>query len=151
MVMDYIEDLYLPAIEGSGSLQQNDYVKVKELVEWKHMVNEKWPDISIINVGDRPDSIDQGSELSLLVSASLNGLNSKDVHIECLCGRLSKSNDFEIISCYQLEPYEEKDGEVIYKVSFTPDISGLLAYKLRAYPYNNSLSHPFEMGYLKWL
>jgi starch phosphorylase len=32
-----------------------------------------------------------------------------------------------------------------------PEIAGLQYYKLRMYPYNESLSHPFELGCMIWI
>jgi starch phosphorylase len=70
--------------------------------------------------------------------------------VECLLGSHAK-NGFEASACYRLQPAGMEGGETVYEIRFVPGLTGLVGYKIRIYPYNNLLCHPFEMGYMKWL
>ena len=43
------------------------------------------------------------------------------------------------------------DGEQRYRLALDPEHCGLLTYEIRAYPYNESLTHPFETGLMLYL
>jgi hypothetical protein len=36
-------------------------------------------------------------------------------------------------------------------LDLAPELCGKLEYRIRAYPHHAALSHPFEMGLMKWL
>jgi starch phosphorylase len=38
-----------------------------------------------------------------------------------------------------------------FMLELAPELSGLLHYKIRIYPYQPLLSHPFELGCLLWI
>ena len=89
--------------------------------------------------------------MTIRVAVNLNGLDEKSVHVECLMGKLPDAGEFEVNSVHKLDPTGKQGGETIYEINFTPDVSGLVAYQLRAYPYHKLLCHPFEMGFMKWV
>ena len=37
------------------------------------------------------------------------------------------------------------------RLELSPELSGKLELRIRAYPHHPALSHPFEMGLMKWL
>jgi len=51
---------------------------------------------------------------------------------------------------YALAPSGSADGEARYGVDLAPDLCGHLSYRLRAYPSHPDLTHPFEMGVMRW-
>ena len=151
MLMDYIKNFYTPAIKTSRKLREDGGSKGQELANWKKTVNSKWQGLSIRRLDDNVGLMQQGSNLTIRVGVNLNGLDEKFVHVECLMGKLPDTGDFEVISVHKLDPVGQQDNEAIYEINFTPDVSGLIAYQLRAYPYHVLLSHPFEMGFMKWV
>ena len=36
-------------------------------------------------------------------------------------------------------------------LQLTPEICGKLEYRIRVYPWHENLTHPFEMGMVRWL
>ena len=56
-------------------------------------------------------------------------------------------------SCYRLPYVGEGEGRLPhrYALDFAPQDCGRLTYRLRAYPWNELLTHRFEMGLLHWL
>ena len=43
------------------------------------------------------------------------------------------------------------EGENIFALEVKPEQCGKLEYFIRAYPYHKMLTHPFEMGMMRWL
>ena len=51
-----------------------------------------------------------------------------------------------------LQATGEVEGEhTEFAIDLPPEIAGLQYYKLRMYPYNAALSHPFELGCMIWI
>ena len=44
-----------------------------------------------------------------------------------------------------------RSGEHLYALEFAPPIAGRIEYRVRAYPANELLTHPFETGMMVWL
>ena len=93
----------------------------------------------------------QGMELCIRVGVRLNGLHSGDIHIECLLGQAHEGKQAAYSSCHLLAPVAEEHEETIYELKFTPAYTGLVGYKLRAYPYHKLLCHHLETGFMKWV
>ncbi|MCZ6526640.1 MAG: alpha-glucan family phosphorylase [Gammaproteobacteria bacterium] len=151
MVMDYVNQYYIPAITTAAKLEKGQAANAKLLADWKQTINKQWPGLSIRRLDNSFASIKQGKEMTLRVGVHLNGLVSDDVNVECLFSRATDTDEFETISCHILEAVDKNKDETIYEIRFTPDLSGLIAYKLRAYPYHRFLCHHFEMGFMKWV
>ena len=151
MVMDYVNQFYHQAIEVSGILRQDNGRDAKQLADWKKTINEKWPALSIRLLENPVQTVKQDHEFKINVIANLNGLANDDLHIECLIGRMDHKNQFEALSCHLFEPVETHDDETVYEIKFIPDLSGLITYKIRAYPFHRLLCHPFETGFMKWI
>ncbi|MFQ5661592.1 MAG: alpha-glucan family phosphorylase [Gammaproteobacteria bacterium] len=151
MVMDYVKQYYIPAITTSRVLREGDGDNAQQLADWKQNVNKLWPGVSIRRVDDAPATIKQGEELTLRVGVRLNGLKSDDINVECLLGSAADMDEFDAVSCHRLQATDNKKDETIFEISFIPDLSGLIAYKLRVYPYHRFLCHHFETGFMKWV
>jgi len=151
MVMDYVERFYLPSIATAAELKADDGARARELAEWKAVVRHGWHGVSLRRLDPAPAAIHQGETFTISVGVHLNGLASRDVVVECLLGRIDDSGEVHTQRTFTLTPGEERDGETLYEGAFAENLSGLIAYKLRAYPHHPLLCHRFEMGFLKWI
>ena len=80
----------------------------------------------------------------------LNGLDPKDVTVELVFSRQWESAARGRRQV--LRPLRALDnGEYLYGRELTPENCGKLDYRIRAYPENELLTHPFEMGLTLWL
>ena len=91
--------------------------------------------------------------MHIAIAASLNGLAPQDVAVEVVFSRpgarqASEALDIEPLNYERTLP---ETGEHLYSIEFCPQISGRIEYRIRAYPSNPRLSHPFEMGMMTWL
>ena len=151
MLMDYIEKLYLPAQEQRRALEANGAEKARNLAQWKHRVREAWSGVSIQLMLQPPAHIYYDEPIVLRVRAKLNGLQADDVRLECLLGR-EEDGAFDVRQHALLQATGEVDGEYTeFAIDLAPELSGLQYYRLRMYPCNDDLSHPFELGCMIWI
>lgn len=151
MVMDYVKKFYVPAISKVRTLKDSEGGNAQTLAEWREAVNRKWSGVRIRRMDDYVDTLKQGEELCIRVAVMLNGLDSDDVHVECLLGQSAEHSEAELTSTQLLKPVGSENDETVYELKFTPAYTGLVGYKLRAYPYHKYLCHHLETGYMKWI
>lgn len=152
MVLDYVKGFYGPAARQNWRMNENNYAAAKELAEWKQKIRAQWHNVKISVHGNAPSALFSDQTLSLEVAINLGGLNAEDVLVDCLIGTESRDGEFTRHSCctFQFSRFSET-GQAVYRLSVSPEISGLQAYMVRAYPYHRLLSQRFEMGYMIWL
>ncbi|MCB1844293.1 MAG: alpha-glucan family phosphorylase, partial [Halioglobus sp.] len=151
MLRDYVTRLYRPAQAQRRRLEANNAQLARELAHWKHRVRQAWPGVSMQLMLQPPAHLYHDDTILLQVRACLNGLAATDVRLECLFGYAADESDIDVAQVGQLLPVSE-DGEFIeFHVELAPEVAGLQYYKLRMYPFNDALSHPFEMGCMLWI
>ena len=76
----------------------------------------------------------------------------RDVAVELLLGRPGAERASQRAR-YRLvyERPRPQTGEHLFGLEFAPEIAGHIEYRMRAYPYHELLTHPFEMGMMVWL
>ena len=111
-----------------------------------------WHKVSLRRVDPGPQEIIAGDSLPIRVAAHLDGLDTRDVVVECLIGTETVNGEFQRHQRLLLEPAGARvKGELVFALDLQPDLSGLMYYKLRMYPHHELLGHPFETGCMTWL
>jgi starch phosphorylase len=87
----------------------------------------------------------------LQARADLNGLEAADVRVECLLGREGPGESFEVLQRAELAASGRDGSDTLFGIELAPEIPGLQSYRVRIYPYNEALSHPFELGCMLWV
>ena len=94
------------------------------------------------------------ASLSLAVN---DGLEAKDVIVECVIGIEDEQKAFQAHSHHTLIPEPDEidvdgspKGEIVFSIDLKPNLPGLQFYKLRIYPYPPLFAHRFETGYMRW-
>jgi starch phosphorylase len=89
--------------------------------------------------------------MTIEVALALNGLAPTDVAVELLLrrGRAPQSVREERHS-FAADALLD-DGRQRYVLRLRPDLCGSLDYTIRAYPSHARLSHPLEMGLMRWI
>jgi starch phosphorylase len=52
---------------------------------------------------------------------------------------------------FEWEGLMTDQGEHRFVLQLTPEMCGKLEYRIRIYPWHELLTHPFEMGMMRWL
>jgi starch phosphorylase len=112
-------------------------------------------------------------DLDLEVFVQLNGLAADDVRVECVvhrdvCSELTvpvkqyaardqqgdgiRHRDQDTVFVAAFEPAGDgPGGSCRYRLRVRPPWCGSLRYEVRALPRHRHLSHPYEMGLMRWL
>jgi starch phosphorylase len=151
MLRDYVTKLYWPARQQRRKMEANGAELARSLAEWKQRVRHAWHGVSMQLMFQPPAHLYHDEKILLQVSAQLNGLQAADVKLECLFGSDDQDGEFQVAQRAELVAVGQDDAVTRFEIELEPDIPGLQYYKLRMYPYNDSLSHPFELGCMIWI
>lgn len=152
MVMDYVRMFYSKAAKSGERISKNDFEVAEHLAHWKQKIHTNWPYVTIKRLDQAATRILKGDTVNIQVSVSLASLSPEDVLIDCLIGSEDENGKFKRFDCQTLSYTKQLDGEQsLFELALNPDNSGLHCYKIRIYPYHESLCQRFEMGYMLWL
>jgi starch phosphorylase len=166
VLFDYTQGLYTPAAAQYRRLAADGFTGARSLAEWKQRVRAAWPKVSLKLLSDSPRDLPRGERVRLRVAAGLNGLAPPDVRVEFAATRLLPQADLSPppLSSYgrtardglwqaAFTPTDEResDGAVIFALDVEPPECGQFRTEVRIYPWHELLSHPYELGLMKWL
>ncbi|MGA7748928.1 MAG: alpha-glucan family phosphorylase [Gallionella sp.] len=153
MVGEYLAKCYLPASKQHRLYKQNNYEHAHAIAGWKLRVRNAWTGVALRRLDIEHETINFGDSLRFEVAVRLNGLDPKDVVIEMLLGLYTKREKLKDTSRYSFEATGTMTdlGENIFALEMQPEQCGKLEYRIRVYPFHEMLTHPFEMGMMRWL
>ena len=85
------------------------------------------------------------------VAAKLAGLAPEDLAVELLLASEITSRKPPASYMFSASGGPDEHGEHRFTLDLAPELCGKLQLKIRAYPRHPALSHPFELGLMKWL
>ncbi|MGO9802504.1 MAG: alpha-glucan family phosphorylase [Steroidobacteraceae bacterium] len=162
---DYTRGLYQPAIAQYRRLAAEGFTGARTLAEWKLRVRAAWPKVSLKLLADSTRDLPRGERLRMRVAAALNGLSPSDVRVEFLGRRLLPlpGSTPPPLTSYghpeqdglwraTLNATDESDPrETVFALDVAPGECGQFATEIRIYPWHELLTHPYELGLMKWL
>jgi len=151
MLRDYAMGYYRPARDGAARLAADGAKGARELAQWKARVRELWPGVALRRIDDAPRFIGAGEPVHVRLEVDLAGLRPDDLLVECLVGHPGDTGECPAQITYRLQAEPWAGGRsAVFTLDFVPELSGLICYRFRAYPYHPALSHPLEMGRMRW-
>ena len=153
MVGEYLAKCYLPASKQHRLYKQNNYENAHAIAAWKTRVRKGWADVSLRRLDIEQGTISFGDSLRFEVAVRLSGLDTRDVVVEMLIGLYTKREKLWGKSRYSFEAtgMMTETGENIFALEIQPEQCGKLECRIRVYPFHEMLTHPFEMGMMRWL
>jgi starch phosphorylase len=165
VIFDYTQGLYQPAAAHYRRLAASSYTGARTLAQWKQRVRQAWPGVSLKLLTDYARDMPRGERLRLRVATGLNGLLPADVRVEFAARRLLPEADLSPppLSSYSQAPRPglwqaaltatgEHDAEAtVFALDIEPPECGQFSTEVRIYPWHELLSHPYELGLMKWL
>ena len=166
VLFDYTQGLYLPAARQYRRLASDGFSGASRLAEWKQRVRQAWPKVSLRLLADLPPDLPRGQRLRLRIAAGLNGLQPADLRVEFVARRLLPEADLAAppLSSYGRSPRDglwsaalsatgeqEPDGAMVFGLDAESKECGQFATEVRIYPWHELLTHPYELGLMKWL
>jgi starch phosphorylase len=152
MVRQYTEEMYLPALQRSGILAQNNLERAKQLAAWKQYLRNNWNTLKILDVKiDKHDGFKVGDECVVHTWLDLGTLKSEDVSVEIFFGPLDAKGDIDSAKTLQMK-FDKKttDGtnEFIGTIKLTT--SGRMGHTVRVLPKHSDIDSPFREGLILW-
>lgn len=152
MMEDYLSRVYLPAARQAKRLSADNFAAASALAKWKARVRDAWSGVGMRRLDQNPEATKFGNPVKLEVAVELNGLEAKDVRVECVSSPANAPLDVYRRDVSLFSPESSSgDGERRFALELKPDHCGLVTYQIRAYPYHESLTHPLEMGLMIYL
>lgn len=149
MVMDYVQDLYLPACGSGRAAAAAGHAQARSTAAWIAEVRRSWPEVRVEHVHtDDPHAQPQlGDTIEVTASVHLGGLSPEDVRVEVGYGRVSGSDHIHERSHRDLSQAVRTDsGLWAFSGSFTIDRSGPFGYTVRVLPRHEALADSAELG-----
>jgi starch phosphorylase len=152
MLGEYVSKFYLPASRQGHRYGEQSYEGAKSIAGWKGRVRAAWPGVVARRLDSPRGRVAFGESLPVEVAVRLNGLAPSDVCVELLLTRTVQESppvqhNHELVAAGTIA----ETGEQRYALELKPGLSGRLEYRIRIYPRNALLTHPFELGLTAWL
>ncbi|HEX5337242.1 MAG TPA: alpha-glucan family phosphorylase, partial [Gallionella sp.] len=153
MVGEYLAKCYLPASKQYRTYKENHYQNALVIADWKARIRKAWPEVKLRRLDMEQSEIVYGDSLRFEVAVKLNGLLPDDVVLEMLLGFQTRKEQLQSARHYHFEftGNMTETGEHVFALEVQPELCGKLEYRIRTYPYHEMLTHPFEMGMMRWL
>ena len=150
MVCEYVDKFYRRAARQGRRYADEGLAVAAAMAAFKRRVRDAWPRVSMRRIDAPPAQLAFGVPLHVEVAVQLAGLAPDEVNVELVLHRRDERTGDGTRRSYALTPSGSTDGEARYRVELAPDLCGHLSYRLRAYPAHPDLTHPFEMGLMRW-
>jgi starch phosphorylase len=153
MVSEYVSRFYLPATRQGRKYAESGFEAARRVAEWKAQVRKAWPKISIRRLDTPRKSISFGEAVRFEVAVGLDGLKPEDVAVELMISQPAGAGEGKQPMSYRFESegVRTEQGEQRYALELEPELCGKLECRIRIHPHHELLTHPFEMGMMRWL
>ena len=155
MLMDYTEQMYLPAARARLALTANNYEKARALAAWRAKVRSEWPKVAVAGVKiEGTNRVRSGDEISVDVEVRLGLLTPQDVTVQVYYGPLNSAG--EIVNGVAqdsefVETREAAGGAIhLFRARILCRDSGRRGYAARIIPRHPDQMHPFMGNTIVW-
>jgi starch phosphorylase len=150
MLKEYVERLYIPALDYGRKVDGEQYALARELSTWSEQVRAAWQGVHVQVDGPREGQLAVGELVKVTAVVQLGSLRPEDVHVELVAAR-DENGELHNRRVIPIE-YAGKTGENCYSFTATlePDASGSMVYGVRVVPYHAGLAHPLALGLARW-
>jgi starch phosphorylase len=150
MVKDYSTQYYVPAIEQSLHIGDNNYADIRKLAAWKERVRQAWPSSQLYVEGKRDGQLSLGEGIDVHAWVRVDGLSPEDLCVELVYGETKEEQAQAHYAQKMQYTKREQDGSYRYDTRLQPGESGSIAYNVRVVPTHPKLSEKYEMNLIRW-
>lgn len=154
MASDYADKMYLPAAKEAEHLFANDYKGLKEIVQWKEEIADKFNTVKIKAIlveGIRDGKIVSQGMIAVRLLLFAGKLMPHELKAELI---LVKTNGKQFVDKPLVIPFQLTDsresGVLNYVIEHKIDDTGFYSYGVRVFPYNENLLHPHDARLVYW-
>lgn len=156
MVQDYSTKFYIPSMERSVKMADDNFSFAFRLSEWKRNIAGNWSQVRLIaeksaNQLKERKSV-SGETITVYTSVNLGNIAPSDVKVELYYGNIGKNNTLENIEISEMRLVEKTDVSTYrYQTEIALFDGGEYGYTFRVIPHNPKFVHKFEMGLIRWI
>ncbi len=154
MLVDYTQKFYIPGIEASIKLRQNNMELTKSVTQWVEKISQSWASIHIkdVQIPEMENTIYVGQTFPIKIFIALGDINPNDVSVEIISGKLDSQ---EQIHNYKptmavLSEQNESDQVSVFSGEVICRESGRFGITVRIIPNNENLLHTFKPKLIQW-
>ena len=157
MVKDYVNDMYMPALQNGRIFRKDDFSRAASYISWRDQIRRNWSNVEVrLHKKELTESetiLKYNDPLKLKAIVKLGAIDPGDVKVQVyLSSELHheiESSDFELIDMSRKKKIEE--GVYAYEAEITPSNSGNYRYTIRVMPFSEYEKNMAEMGLVTWL
>jgi len=152
MIGEYYSQFYEPAHRSYTEMRQRKFENVRERTRWTARVSQAWDQVRFVEIGPPlEDPVLSGQPIPLRAVVELGGLNSRDVRVEAVIGRINADGCLVDTEVLTLPAREQNGSRAVFSREFLPQQTGRLGYSIRVSPnhYDDPLTRPCN-SLLKW-
>ena len=152
MVLEYMEEAYIPAHDSYLRLTENSFQPAAALAQWRLRVMTNWGGIAFRNVTyESLEEVLTGQKIPLRCEVQLGELTPDDVAVESYAGQVSTDGDFLHRTSTPMRPKEKgEDGWWRYEGEMEAEQPGRFGFTLRVLPRNDLLVDAHSLGLIRW-
>jgi starch phosphorylase len=149
---EYLNKFYFPGAKNKLDCCENDFIKIKELVNWKKKVRANWNSVRVEDIKcSCNDEVKIGQKVKVQAKVFLGELNPEDVSVEIFYGKLNGSDSLESGNVTEMRAKKKNDSYYDYEGEIPNEITGLKGYTIRVLPKHLLFTNKFEMGLIYWV
>lgn len=151
MMKEYLNKFYLPGAKNKLDCCENNFLKIKEFVNWKKKVRENWSSVYVNDVKcSCNDEVVVGQNVTIQAKVFLGNLSPDDVSVEIFYGKLNGSDTLEYGDISIMNMKNKIENFYLYEGEIPNDTTGLKGYTIRILPKHPMFTNKFEMGLIYW-
>lgn len=150
MVKEYTTRFYVPEIERGKQMEQDHYAQMRALAEWKERIRQKWDSLELYVDGRRDGQLSLGEGIDVRAWVRSDGLTPDDLRVELVYGEVQDDSVLPQHTLPMTYTKRELDGSYRYDIHLAPEMTGSLAYNVRAVPVHAGLKEKYEMELIRW-
>src|SRR6267143_208209 len=154
MVMEYTQQLYIPAAQAYENFSRDGCGAATHLSQWKAKMRKDWPQVQVSDVQiankDRP-SISVGESLLIRANVRLGAVDPQHVRVEAYHGEVDNGDLLNpTASVLNQSSQADGDGDYIYQGSVPATESGTYGFSVRVVPTHPCLMQAHELRLITW-
>lgn len=150
MVKEYTTRYYVPQIEQSKRVGEDNYRQIRELAAWKERLQRSWNSLELYVDGRRDGQLSLGEGIDVHAWVRINEIRPDDLNVELVYGSVDNEQVLPQYTLPMTYVKRELDGSYRYDLHLQPEETGSIAYNIRVTPRHPGLTKKYEMGLIRW-
>ncbi|WP_419787026.1 alpha-glucan family phosphorylase [Pseudodesulfovibrio sp.] len=150
MVRDYIQDMYLPALQLAGLRNKGNYALSKEIGEWRKRIPGRFSTVNIREVqveGIHGDVFKLGNRLTVRATVDRGQLLDEEILAELVA---ATPDEQTVVDCIPMKLKHSEGNTLEFRAEYAPTTPGPLRYGVRVIPVHPGLANKHETRLIRW-